>query len=231
MASENAFNKRLTAETTMDKVEGLLEHFNLPPKAIAFIRRNKSIIKIILIAVIVAVVSGSLYKSYRERIREEASSALATAMQQTGSDQAEALRKVADTYGSTSSALWAKIELAHLDMKNGAYADAGTKYSGILGELKKASPLYPLVLFGMAQSHEADRKYPEAMSRYDALKNFKGFEHLAYTGMGRIEEMQGNIDQAIAVYNDFLMSIGDDPMLAQAKEEIQSKIARLKART
>ena len=28
--SESAFNKRLTEETAMDKVEGLLEHFNLP---------------------------------------------------------------------------------------------------------------------------------------------------------------------------------------------------------
>ncbi len=38
MASESAFNKKLTAETNMDKVEGLLEHFNLPPKVIDFIR-------------------------------------------------------------------------------------------------------------------------------------------------------------------------------------------------
>ncbi len=231
MASENAFNKRLTAETTMDKVEGLLEHFNLPPKAIAFIRKYQKLIKIVLIVTIVAVVSGSLYNSYRERVREEASSALAAAMQLSGTGQAEALQKIVEQYGSTSSALWAKIELAHLDMKNGTYADAGARYSKILGEVKKSNPLYPLVLFGIAQSYEADKKYSEAVSQYDALKGYKGFEHLAYTGMGRIEEMQGNIDKALAVYNEFLISLGDDPSLAQAKAEIEDKIARLKART
>ncbi|OGR19469.1 MAG: hypothetical protein A2X81_05070 [Desulfobacterales bacterium GWB2_56_26] len=230
MASDNAFNKRLTAETTMDKVEGLLEHFNLPPKAITFIRANQKIIKITLIVVIAAVVSGSLYKSYRQQVLEKASSALAVAAQQTGAEQVEALQKVVDDYGSTSSAQWAKIELAHLDMKNGAYGDAGEKYRKVLADVKESNPLYPLVLFGIAQSLEADKKYAEAVSQYDALKNFKGFEHIAHTGMGRIEEMQGNIDKAIAVYNNFLMSIGDDPSFAQAKEEVENKVARLKAR-
>lgn len=230
MGSENAFNKRLTAETTMDRVEGLLEHFNLPPKAITFIRVHQKTIKITLIVLLVAVVSGSLYKTYRENVREEASSALAAAMRQSGTEQTDALQKVVDNYGSTASALWAKIELAHLDMKNGAYAEAGAKYGKILGEVEKSSPLYPLVLFGIAQAYEADKRYAEAISQYDALKTIKGFEHLAYTGIGRIEEMQGNFDRAIAVFNEFLASIGDDPSMARAKEEVDSKIARLKAR-
>jgi hypothetical protein len=61
------------------------------------------------------------------------------------------------------------------------------------------------------------------------LKSLKGFELLAYTGMGRIEEAQGNIEKAIALYNNFLLSMGDDPSFAQAKVEINEKIARLKA--
>ncbi|KJR98070.1 MAG: hypothetical protein VR65_21410 [Desulfobulbaceae bacterium BRH_c16a] len=230
MASENAFNKRLTAETTMDKVEGLLEHFNLPPKVIAFIRANQRIIQISLAIVIAAVVFGALYSSYRERIREEASSTLAKAMQQSDEGRAEALNKVVEEYASTSSALWAKIELAHLDMKNGSFSAAGDKYGKVLADLKKTNPLYPLVLFGMAQSFEADKKYTEATTQYDLLKAYKGFEHIAYSGMARIEEMQGNIDKAIAIHNNFLLTIGDDPSFAQAQEEISAKIARLKAR-
>ena len=230
MASESAFNKRLTAETTMDKVEGLLEHFNLPPKAITFIRANQRIIQVTLAIIVAAVVFGSLYNSYRERIREEASSALSKAMQQTEDKQTEALRKVTEEYGSTSSALWAKIELAHLDMKKGSFAEAGEKYRKVLGDLKKSSPLYPLALFGVAQSFEAEKKFTEAAAQYDLLKNIKGFEHIGYTGMGRIEEVQGNIEKAIAIQNNFLLSIGDDPSFAQVREEITSKIARLKAR-
>lgn len=230
MASESAFNKRLTAETTMDKVEGLLEHFNLPPKAITFIRANQRIIQISLAIIIVAVVFGSLYSSYRAKVREDASSALAKAMKQTDDTRAAALGKVVEEYGSTSSALWAKIELGHLDMKNGSFADAGDKYRKVLADLKKANPLYPLVLFSIAQAFEADKKYAEATAQYDILKGFKGFEHIGYTGMGRIEESQGNIDKALAIHNNFLLSIGDDPSLAQAREEITAKIARLKAR-
>lgn len=228
--SESAFNKRLTAESTMDKVEGLLEHFNLPPKVITFIRANQRIIQIALAILIAAVVIGSLYSSYRQKVREEAASALAKAIDLQDDGKAEALRKVAEEYSSTSSALWAKVDLAHLDMKNGAYNDASDKYRKVLVDLNKTNPLYPLVLFGIAQSFEADKKYEEASTHYDLLKSIKGFEHIGYAGMGRIEESQGNIDKAIAIHNNFLLSIGDDPSFAQAREEITAKIARLKAR-
>jgi tetratricopeptide (TPR) repeat protein len=89
--------------------------------------------------------------------------------------------------------------------------------------------MYPLILFSLAQSMEGAQRYQEAFKQYDLLKSLKGFELLAYTGMGRIEEAQGNIEKAIALYNNFLLSMGDDPSFAQAKVEINEKIARLKA--
>lgn len=230
MASESAFNKRLTAETTLDKVEGLLEHFNLPPKAISFIRGNLRVIQVVIAVTVAAIIFTSLYGSYREKQREEASSALAKAMAQAKEGQAEALRKVSEQYASTSSALWAKVGLAHLDMQNGAFAEASDKYRKILSDIDKAEPMYPLVLFSLAQAFEADKKFAEATKEYDVLKDVKGFEHIAYSGMGRLEEVQGNIEKAIAIYNNFLLSIGDDPSFAQAKAQIDEKIARLKAR-
>jgi predicted negative regulator of RcsB-dependent stress response len=230
MASESAFNKRLTAETTIDKVEGLLEHLNLPPKVVSFIRGHLRIIQVAVAVVVAAIVFTSLYGSYRERQKEEAASALAKAMKQTQGGQVEALRKVSEEFGSTSSALWAKVEIAHLAMQKGSFSEAGDKYRKILAEIDKANPLYPLVLFGLAQALEADKKFPDAAKEYDTLKGFKGYEQIAYTGMGRLEEVQGNIEKAIAVYNNFLLSIGDDPSFAQAKEQIDGKIARLKAR-
>ncbi len=230
MASDSAFNKRLTAETTLDKVEGLLEHLNLPPRAIRFIRANLRVIQVAIAIIIAAVVIWSLYSSYRDRQREEGASALAKAMTQGQDNQAEALRKVAEEFASTSSALWAKVELAHLDMQKGSFADAAENYRKVLSEIDKSSPLYPLALFGLAQSLESDKKFPEADKEYDLLKNCKGYEHIAYSAMGRLEEVQGNLEKAIAVYNNFLLSIGDDPSFAQAKEQIEGKIARLKAR-
>lgn len=228
-ASESAFNKRLAPETTADKVEGLLEHFNLPPKVITFIRAHLRQIQIALVLVIITVVTWSLYGSYRERITEEASSALSSAMAEKDDVRANALRAVVEKYGSTSSAIWARVELAHLDMKNGAFRESSEKYSAILTDVDLSNPLYPLVLFSLAQALEQDGQYDKASSRYDQLKEFKGFEYIGFSGMGRLEEAQGKIDKAIAIYNNFVLFAGDDPSLSQSLMEIDSKIARLKA--
>lgn len=230
MSSESAFNKRLRKESTMDKVEGLLEHFNLPPKAIAFIRKNKNIISVAIAAVVLAVVSWSLYDSYTERVREEAASALSLAREEDPSVQAEAFRKVYETYPSTSAALWARVELAHLAMKDGAFEDASRKYGEIITEIKENNPLYPLVLFSFAQSLEGEKRFQEAAVQYDLLKDFKGFELLAYSGRARLEEAQDNFDEAIATYNNFLLAVGENLSYAQMRGEIEEKIARLKAR-
>jgi predicted negative regulator of RcsB-dependent stress response len=230
MASESAFDKKLSAETNMDKVEGLLEHFNLPPKVIDFIRINQRLIQLGVAVVVIAVVFWSLYGSYRERTREEASSSLSLALQSEEAGRADALRAVADKYGSTSSARWARVELAHLDMQKGLFDEASKQYQAILPDVKTSSPLYPLVIFSLAQSLEGAKRYQEAFNQYDVLKDIKGFEQVAYTGMGRIEEAQGNNEKAIAIYNNFLLSLGDDPAISQMQAEINAKIARLKAR-
>ncbi len=229
MSSESAYNKRLAPETAMDKVEGLLEHFNLPPKVITFIRGNKRILQVILLIIIVAVVTWSLYGSYIERIKEESATALSLAIKNDPVNQQAALSAVIEEYGSTSSAMWAKVELAHLDMKGGSFDKAANQYNELLKQVKITSPLYPLVVFGKAQALEALKSYSDATVQYDVLKEIKGYEHLAYVGKGRIQEAQGNPDKAIAIYNNFLLAVGDDPTFSQAKGEIDAKIARLKA--
>ncbi len=230
MASESAFNKRLAEETNMDKVEGLLEHLNLPPKVIDFIRKYQRHIQIAFAIIIVGIVSLSLYTSYRKGEIEEAASALSTAMQNKGEAKALSLTQVAEEYDNTTSAQWAKIELAHLDMKNGAYAAAAEKYLVELSELDKNDPLYALLLFGAGQALEAENKYDSAAEHYDLLKEIKGYEHIGYIGLARIQEMQGNLDKAGTLYNNFLLNTGDDPASAQARTDIEARIARLKAK-
>lgn len=229
MSTDSAFNKRLTEETTMDQVEGLLEHFNLSPKTIAFIRKNQRIIQVITGLIIVAVVAWSLYGSYMEKQREEAATALSLALEKESDARATALGEVITTYGKTSSALWAEVELAHLDMKNELFSDAAVKYSTLNQKLDEANPLKPLVMFGLGQAYEAESKYTEAAAHYNLLKEVKGYEPVAYIALGRIEEAQGNIDKAIAILNNFVFTAGDDPSFAQSRSEIQAKIARLKA--
>jgi predicted negative regulator of RcsB-dependent stress response len=230
MSNDSAFNKRLTGETTMDQVEGLLEHFNLPPKAITYIRANQRMIQIVIAAVVIAVVVWSLYGSYRERVVEEAASSLSLAIQEDVASRSETLKSVVEKYGSTSSATWAQLELAHLDMKNNAFSDAAGKYGKILSDVKDSNPLYPLALFGLAHAFEADKKFQEATDNYNILREINGYGQLAFTGLGRIEEMQGNFEKALAVYNNYLLSLGDDPSQSQARVVFEGKIARLKAK-
>lgn len=229
MSNDSAFNKRLTEETTMDQVEGLLEHFNLPPKTIAFIRKNQRLIQVGIGLIILAVVAWSLYGSYMDKQREEAASALSLAMEKAPDMRAAALSEVVTQYGNTSSSTWAEVELAHLDMKSGEFKGAAEKYKALNQKIEEGNPLKPLIIFGLAQAYEGDNKYSEASTQYDLLKEFKGFESVGYIGLGRLEEVQGNIDKAIAVLNNFILSAGDDPAFTQSRAEIEGKIARLKA--
>ncbi len=228
MAGENAFNKKLGAETHMDKVEGLLEHLNLPPKAIDFIRKNQRVIQVAIAVIVIVVVFWSLYGSYREKIREEAGTALSLALRSDQQAKTEGLRAVASEYAGTSSAIWARVELAHIDMKNGLFDEASKKYQEVLSDTSAGNPIYPLVVFSLAQAFEKEQRYQDAISQYELLKNLKGFELIAYTSMAGIKEAQGDIEQAIAIYNNFLLQMGDDPTFSQAKEEINAKISRLK---
>ena len=230
MASESAFNKRLTEDTSMDKVEGLLEHLNLPPKAIDFIRKNQRAIQIALIILIITVVALSLYNSYRKGVVEEAASALSSAMQKNVDEKKNALTGVVEEYGSTTSAQWAKIELAHLDMNNGDFSAAAEKYNAELNELDDSDPLLGLLLYGTGQALEAQKQYGAATDKYDLLKEVEGYEHIGYIGLARIEEMQGNLEKASTIYNNFLLNVGDDPAAAQSRSDIEARIARLKAK-
>ena len=230
MSSESAFDKRLTAETKMDKVEGLLEHFNLPPKVIDFIRKYQRLLIILTIIIAIAVVSLSLYSSYRKKVVEEASSALSLAMQDAEEKRSASLAAVVDTYGNTTSAKWARIELAHLDMKNGNFAAAAVKYTDELKQVGEKSSLYGLLLFGAGQALEAEKEFTEAVAQYNLLKEVTGYEHIGYAGLARIEEAQGNFEKAFTVYNNYLLNVGDDPSASQARTEIEEKIARLKAK-
>ncbi len=230
MSEENVFNKKLAPESTMDKVEGLLEHFNLPPKVIAYIRKNQRIIQVTIGVVVVVVVAWSLYGSYVEKMREESANALAVAMEKTGEEKNSALRKVVEDYSSSSSARWAEIELAHGEMQTGNFTAAAEKYRSLLSGIKQENPLYALVVYGIAQAEEAAGNYQQAYEKYDQLKSIKGYESIGYTSLARLEESRNNIDKAIAVYNNFLLAIGEDQSYADAKADIDRKIARLKAR-
>lgn len=230
MSAQNVFEKRYVDPKDQSDVEGLLELFNLPPKLIAFLRKNKRAVQIGLAAIIITVVSVSLYGSYREKRIEDAASALTLALKEIGTAQNDPLQAVVDKYKGTASAVWAKVELAHLAMKEKDFAGASKHYSAVHSELKADSPLYALSLYGIAQVEEAQGTTDAAYAAYERLKDIEGYQLTGYTGMARILEARGENEKALGIYGQYLAVIGDDAEAASRKALIEAKIARIKAR-
>lgn len=230
MSGQSAFDKRYVDPKDQSQVEGLLEHFNLPPKLISFLRENKRAVQIALAIVVIAVVSGSLYKSYRESQIEKAASALALALKETGSEQIGALQRVAEEYSSTSSGLWAKVEIAHLELKEEKYQAASQKYAEIHQEVSNKNPLFGLTAVGIAQAEEAQKNFSNAIEAFEKLQQIEGYQLIGYTGVARIYETQGNFEKALGIYGQYLSIIGDDPGQAASRQIAEQRISRLKAR-
>ncbi len=230
MTGQSVFEKRHIDPSKMSKFEGLLEHFNLPPKVVAYYRENKKTVKISAVLVVAVVVAGSLYNSWRVKRIEEGGSALTLALALPADQQQQALVKVSESYAATPSGLWARIELAHLDMKTKAYDQAVKKYTAIKDKLSADNPALPLVIYGIAQAEEAQDHYDGAFAAYSQLKDQEAYRLSGYTGMARIHEMKGELDKALAVLDQYANLLKDPTASPEAKRIIDDKIARIKAK-
>jgi predicted negative regulator of RcsB-dependent stress response len=229
MSGQSAFEKRYVDPKEQSDIEGLLELFNLPPKVIAFLRKNKQAVLVAVAAVIATIVAFSLYGSYAEKRIEKAASALTLALKETGSAQSEALERVAKEFAGTSSGLWARVELAHISMKAKEFKLAAEEYSAIHKDLKVSNPLFGLTLVGMAQAEEAQEKYDAAYAGFENLKAVEGYQMIGYTGMARIHETKGEFEKALGIYGQYLSILGDDGDAAGKRSIVEEKIARIKA--
>lgn len=230
MSSESAFEKRYVDPKDQSNVEGLLEHFNLPPKAIAFLRKNKRQVQVAIAVVLITVVAFSLYRSYLEKRVEEAASSLAVAIKEPVDSRAGALQKVADTYDDTGSGTWADVELGHLAMSEERFEDAAAIYLKVREGIKDDNPLYGLVTAGQAQALEAAGKQDEAYAVFDLLKVVEGYQYTAYSGLARILEAKGEVEKAIAIYGQYLTILTADEGSERQKSIIEERIARLKTK-
>lgn len=230
MADESVFEKRHVEPNAMGDVEGLLEHFNLPPAVIKYVRKNKRTLQIVLASVLILAVSLALYDSYREKRLEKASSALSQALSKAGDDKEKALQGVMAEFPGTVSARWANVELAHLEMGKAQFKEAADRYAAIRDDLKESDPLYALTVFGFAQALEARLEYDAASAAYQQLKDIKGYQIIGYIGMARIQEAQGKSDKALEILNEALSALSDKPQEDPDKRAIEDRIARLKVK-
>lgn len=230
MSGQSAFDKRYVDPKDQSNVEGLLEHFNLPPKAIEFLRKNKRMVQVALVVIVAAVVSYSLYGSYQGKRIESSASALSVALKSSGAEKKSALQDVADDYSGTGSATWAQVELAHLAMAEKDFEGAGKLYTTVHSSLKTENPLYPLTLLGMAQAAEAKGDLDSAYTSFEQLKGIGGYQLTGYNGLARIHTSRDEIDKALGIYGQYLAVLASEGEESLEKAVVEERIARLKAR-
>jgi predicted negative regulator of RcsB-dependent stress response len=224
MSEQNTYFQREILNKPLQK-HGLLEEFNLPPKAIQFIRRNKRNIFIALLVCALAILGWSSLRYYLARQNDRAAAMLATAVAQNEVKQRQALlQKVLVDYGRTGSAIWAKIEMGHIAFEAQQYDEAIKLYSDVRDDLAKSSPVFPLVQMNLAQAYENKNALSEALVAYQRLAEIKGFAGESYLAMGRIYEIQKSVPQAKEMYAKVLADESVSPAL---KEKVQAKQDRL----
>jgi len=224
MSEQNTYFQQEILNKPLQK-HGLLEEFNLPPKTIRFIRRNRRNIIIGLLCCVLAILGWSSLSYYLARQEDRAAALLTEAVGQGTTEQRKALlQKVLDEYGRTGSAMWAKVEMGHLAFDARQYDEAIRVYLAVSKDLAKSSPIFPLVQLNLAQAYENKNGLSEALAVYKSLAEIKGFASEAYLAMGRIYELQKAGSQAKEMYGKALAEEGASPAL---KEKVQAKLDRL----
>ncbi|WP_457574730.1 YfgM family protein [Desulfolithobacter sp.] len=230
MADKSAFDRQHVEQSALVETSGLLEQLNLPPAAIAFIRKNQRAIWIAVAAVVILMTGIALYGSWREYRLEKAASALDAALLLDENQRLSALEEVVARYGSTPSGTWARIEIAHLVTDKGDLDRAVAELVEVNGKVGSSNPLKPLLLYNIGALYEKQGQLEKALASYQPLGGFKGFEVESYRALGRIYELQGNTAGAREMYEKFLAarkeqgdSVGADP----ETEIIQYRLGRL----
>ncbi len=230
MAEQSAFDRKNIQLQTLSPPMGLLEQFNLPPAVITFIRRNQRAIWMAVAGCVFLTVAVSGYTSYRHYRVGKAASALDAALV-AKQERRELLEKVVQEYGSTPSSLWAKIELAFLDEKEGQRPKAITRFEAINAGLAVQSLLKPLVLGKLAALHEAENQFDKALIYYSELAVKEGFASEAYRAMGRVNEQLGKSEEAATMYRKYLEltpSQGGQQKNDPVREMVQARLNQLK---
>lgn len=230
MADHNAFDRNNPLLQPLGPPPGLLEQFNLPPAFIAFVRRNQRAVWLVLSLVLALILAIAAFTTYRDYRAAKAASALDTALN-AKADKQKLLEQVAAEYGSTPSGLWATIELAFLQDREGQPGDAITRFEAINNRLPVKSLLKPLVLSKLGALYENDKQLDKALTVYTELAGTTGFASETYRSMGRIYEMQGKPTEAKGMYEKYMeKTVGPDgqPVKDPVRELVQARLNQIK---
>lgn len=202
MAEQNTLDRdaiKLQPLTPM----GLLEQFNLPPNVVRFIRRYQQAIWMGISALVILAVAAAVYSTYREHAATKAPSALDAALT-AKQDNRRLLEEVAREYGSTTSGLWARIELGLLDEREGQRQQAIARLAEVNSGRGVPTHLKPMLLTKLSGLHEQEGQFDQAIVLATELAAIEGFAPHAYRTLGRLNEQLGRKEEAAAMYAKYL---------------------------
>jgi predicted negative regulator of RcsB-dependent stress response len=231
---QSPFDLKHIEETAAVQTSDILDQLNLPQPLTDFLRKNQRTIWIVIGIVAAVVTVVSLYGSYRNYTLNNAAEAYDQALMLDGDQKMVALEKVADKYGSTPSAIWSRVELAHMDQDAGELTGAIDKLTAVNSGLNEKNLLKPMILVNLGGLYEQEKQLDKALSVYLELKTFKGFESAAVNSLGRVYETQGNNEKAAQMFQQYLTMTTregnapqqDDPVRAM----VRASLNRLQAK-
>lgn len=221
---QSAFDLKHIEETAAVETSGILDQLNLPQPLTDFLRKNQRTIWIVVGIVAAVVTVVSLYGSYRGYTLNKAAKAHDQALMLDGDQKKVALEKVADKYGSTPSAIWSRVELAHMDQATGELTGAIDKLTAVNSALKENSLIKPLILVNLGGLYEQDNQPGKALSVYEELKTLKGFESAAVNSLGRVYEAQGNNEKAAQMFQQYLTMTTSEGTASQQDDPARAMV-------
>jgi predicted negative regulator of RcsB-dependent stress response len=225
MAEPSAFDRENSKLQPLGPPPGLLDQFNLPPAFVAFVRRNRRPLSMVAAVGLALALGISGYTTYRDHRAGKAAAALDAALA-AGAGGRGQLEQVASGFAATPSAVWARIELARLDEREGQRAAAIAKYEAVNSTLGSGSLVKPLVLIKLAGLLEQDKQWDRALALYNELAAIEGFAAEASRARGRVNEQAGRKAEAAAAYATFLELTA--PADGQAKADPERDMIRFK---
>jgi predicted negative regulator of RcsB-dependent stress response len=225
MAENNSFADSKEKTIDIEHKDGLLEELELPPYLIKFIRENAQRLQIAAVCIVILILGWTYYDYHTQNVENAASAALnAALLEDDESSRIELLKNVEKDFSDTESALWSRIEQAHLAARNGSHEDALFLYNDILDDINTDNPIKPLLYYNIGLAYENSGDHDKALKNYLELAGFNGFAAKALIAQGRIHEMKNDRTEALRLYR---LAVENEDTTSQDKQLLQEKIDSL----
>ncbi len=120
---------------------------------------------------------------------------------------------VTKKFAGSKPATWAELGEANTQLALGKFADAAKSYGAALDGAGDDTFIHVRALEGLGYALEGDKKYPDAIKRFEELSRFDNGAHkiLGDYHRARVLAMTGQRDEAVKILDAMLKASADKP--------------------